>query len=492
MATVNPLGTLAGPASRARGAPVRIGIAGGTLRADVDGAHTVAPVDAGWALEWWVGADDRWHVPRDEAAVRQRRLGGAPVVETSMRVPGGDAVARTFGVGGDPEGMLVEIENASAAPFALALVLRPTPAGSLARVAVDGPSVGIGGGYRLLAPRPPMRWAAGRAGTSDLRDVVERGEASADAFGGRTGRVDDPDGRLEVALLFPVAHRTTFRCLLTADRSGGVDGPAGPRPDGASGVPSRRLAAMPSAADAARGWSSLLDRGMRAALPDDRVSGLLAAARAAVLLDPSADAAAMAVLEDWGFDAEAADVWARLGIRSRRAARRRPPPPPAPEAALAATVAAASSAGTWAAGPVPFLRALRDVLVADRRGEDAVDVLPALPAGWVGEGIEVHDAPTRAGRLSYAVRWHGGHPLLLWELTADDGIRRSPVTLRAPSLDPSWSTVEAAGDALLGHHHDHDHDDGDDHGDGHGDGHDHGDGHGDGDGNGHGTGPEPG
>ncbi len=34
------------------------------------------------ALDWWVAADDRWHTPRDEPSVRQRRVLGAPVLET--------------------------------------------------------------------------------------------------------------------------------------------------------------------------------------------------------------------------------------------------------------------------------------------------------------------------------------------------------------------------------------------------------------------------
>jgi len=504
MPTVNPLGSLAGPSRRALDAPVRVGTAGGTARAAVDGAGAVSPDGSGWRLDWWVGADDRWHVPREEAAVRRRRIGGGPVVETAMRVPGGDAVARTFGIGGDPDGIVFEVENASAAPFALALVLGPAaggasaegPAGgasgagrdsgggdadgrgtrpsggSLHRVSADGSRLDVDGSHRLLVARPPMRWASGRAGTSACRETVVGGAAFADGFGGRDGRVADDSGGLEVALLFPVAHRATFRCLVTptphGPRRGGSAEPglgAGGVPPGPDDVPARFLAGLPSAADAARGWSTLLDRGMRAALPDDRTSELLSAARAAVLLDPSADAATMTVLEDWGFDTEAVEVWSRLGIRARRSARRRLPSPAAPEAALAAAVASASPMATWAAGPVPFLRALRDVLVDDRPGvagsDGAVAVLPALPEPWVGAPLEVHDVPTRAGLVSYALRWHGGHPLLMWEVDPGPAASRSRVRsgsgplLRAPALDPAWSTREPSGDVLLGHHHDH-------------------------------------
>jgi hypothetical protein len=69
---------------------------------------------------------------------------------------------------------------------------------------------------------------------------------------------------------------------------------------------------------------------------------------------------------------------------------------------------------------------------------------PGWRDDWLGRDVEVHDAPTAAGPLSYAVRWHGARPALLWHHD-----RRRPVTLTAPKLDPSWSTADARGEALL-------------------------------------------
>jgi hypothetical protein len=43
------------------------------------------------------------------------------------------------------------------------------------------------------------------------------------------------------------------------------------------------------------------------------------------------------------------------------------------------------------------------------------------------------------------VRWHGPRPALLWEC---EGAGR----IRAPGLDPAWSTDEPRGDALLAPH----------------------------------------
>ena len=92
-----------------------------------------------------------------------------------------------------------------------------------------------------------------------------------------------------------------------------------------------------------------------------------------------------------------------------------------------------------------FCSLVRDLLVHETEG--GLTLLAMLPAGWLGQGIEVHRAPTHAGELSYAVRWHGHRPALLWELRARPGV--SSVRLTAPGLDPGWSTEAPAGEALL-------------------------------------------
>ena len=69
------------------------------------------------------------------------------------------------------------------------------------------------------------------------------------------------------------------------------------------------------------------------------------------------------------------------------------------------------------------------------------------PDGWYGGKVELHDAPTAHGRISFAIRWHGTRPALLWELEPHEG--DPPVTITVPGLDPTWSTIELRGDALL-------------------------------------------
>jgi len=55
-------------------APISIGVVGGGAPATVDAVGTVTPADAAWTCEWWIGGDDRWHVPANEVAVRQHRV----------------------------------------------------------------------------------------------------------------------------------------------------------------------------------------------------------------------------------------------------------------------------------------------------------------------------------------------------------------------------------------------------------------------------------
>ena len=67
------------------------------------------------------------------------------------------------------------------------------------------------------------------------------------------------------------------------------------------------------------------------------------------------------------------------------------------------------------------------------------------PAAWLGQGVEIHGAPTALGRVSWAVRWHGDRPALLWEVEG----AANDIRVLAPGLDPAWSGSGAQGEALL-------------------------------------------
>jgi len=107
----------------------------------------------------------------------------------------------------------------------------------------------------------------------------------------------------------------------------------------------------------------------------------------------------------------------------------------------------------WAAAEfLSFVRAMlvREVTAPD--GEPGLALCSMLPEAWLGQGIEVHEAPTHHGVLSFAVRWHGDRPALLWELTPHADGPDTPVRLTAPGLDPAWSSTERAGEVPLAPH----------------------------------------
>ncbi len=83
---------------------------------------------------------------------------------------------------------------------------------------------------------------------------------------------------------------------------------------------------------------------------------------------------------------------------------------------------------------------MRAALVRER-GAD-VDLLAGFRDEWLGEHLAVHDAPLRRGRVSFALRWHGARPALLWEAPPGS-------VLHAPAIDPGWTSTEPAGETLL-------------------------------------------
>lgn len=647
-----------------------IGTSGVPACSVVDPRGLVTPWVGGWSLDWWVGAEDRWYLPSREAAVRQHLVDDAPVVETAMRVPGGDVVHRAYGVQAGGAGgaglVVVEVENATPVPVALAFAVRPYNAegpAPIRHIGCSGETVSVDGRLALRFARPPARVALSTSPAGDCAGVVLSGRAGP----GGSSSAADPAGGVTGAFVVPLPHTAIARVVLPLVRPGPVR--RRPRIWPGRAVPPAVPSGLPVAAAVARGWRAHAARGMRLVLPDDRLASCVEAQRRFLLLLHDADRAApgfgvpdavamVGALGRYGYDAEAADVlrrypagqrsdgsfpdphgdadangralvalrehlrlhpdpsllaaavptvvkgaeWIerrrhrrRAGATGRRGrptstggaehverlwgarglldagellgaageggaadvARRygeafraeiesslRPAEPAAatggagwPEVGAPGDVAGslaacwplrlfpsdhpgtvamadlvrerfmfgaavlagdgarglgpaetlqlafvemeahdpralerlwwlldvASPARTWAEAVHPrlaggssgnghsvrvgadLLSFVRNLLV--RETTDGLDLCTLVPESWRGAGIEVHEAPTHAGRLSFAVRWHGDRPALLWDLELRPG--GFPVHLRAPGLDPSWSTSEPAGEALL-------------------------------------------
>jgi hypothetical protein len=378
-------------------AMIATGIAGRSWRAWVTDAGAIRPWDGSPPLDWYVAADDRWHRPADEPAVRQRRIDGTPVTETRVRVPNGDVVQRIYSVADGGGITVIEIENESTMPVAVAF---------------------------------------------DRRDVLtERDVGEVPIEGIDLG----PD-----AFVRPLGHRATLRIGIRHD-----DRRPGALPPG-----------LPTATQVARGWSALAERAGRLVLPDGEGGADLAAA----IVGQRCELAL-------GVIPVAADAPAAFAVALGELVRMGEHPDPwIPE--LAEAVAAIGPVDGWANDVA--LAAAGRVLVAagERRGRRDLDRIVArrtassrphtvvqgvfrvpwlesqlasggallpdgVPDAWLGAPIEAYGVPTGdTTSVSFAVRWHGARPAVLWEQQGE------PIELSAPTLAPGWSSREPTGEAL--------------------------------------------
>ena len=313
-----------------------VGNRGSSRTAVVDPRGLVSPDHDRWSLDWWIGAEDRWHVPAEEANVRQSLLGDSPVVETRMRVPGGDVIHRAYAIqatagdGGD-ELVVVEVENDTPVPVAVAFAVRPYDAEGLTvveRIGLHDEVVTVDGRVAVLLPKAPSAVAASTFHDGDSARQVFAGETQA-TF---PKDLHDEAGLAQAAFVYPLPHRQTLRVVL----------PLAPTPArrvlgrvrSAGRATARFPQAVPSAEQVANGWKAHTDRGMRLVLPDDRLQSAVDANRRYLLLfHDGADitpgprtynrfwfrdaAYLLAALDRYGFHAEAREVLASFPDRQQ-------------------------------------------------------------------------------------------------------------------------------------------------------------------------------
>jgi hypothetical protein len=260
-----------------------VGNVASARRAIVDERGLVTPWFDGWSLDWWVGAEDRWHFPSRDTAVRQRLVADAPVIETALRIPGGDALERVYAVaaGGSGELLVIEVENRSPVPIVLALAVRPYNPEGLAvveRIALhDGRVVTVDGRPALLLPKPPSSSVGSTFNGGDVASLVA-GQFDPQ----RLSAVRCDVGMAQAALLFPLIHSATLRVAIPLERE---------RRSRLRGVARRRVArlpqfpsALPAAGVVARGWALQARRDMTLTLPGGRLADAVEANRRFLLL----------------------------------------------------------------------------------------------------------------------------------------------------------------------------------------------------------------
>ena len=462
--------------------------------AEVDRAGTVALAGARWRVGWAVGAEDRWHVAAEEAAVRSRLVDDMPVTATAMKAPGGDVVLRA--AAGRAAGRVVVLEFTNDTPVPVSLAVGVT--GSVNAAAVNGSRLLADGRVAVDLGRAP-----GGAAVVDNGDVWPAVQAQpppgdCEARGA---------GLAAAAALVPLAPRAPLR--VTVPVEGEPAGNAGSPEEIAAGwravVERAASVELPDESGAARSWrrgiaASILAAGCsqpwavaraavvldRVGLPDeaDRARETMVGAAERSRLPPPVAAAALRALasrrllsrrvsglaELAGPLAAAAgrcldpltlgQVAAVLDTEAPAAARdaRRLLAEAAPPASGVRSVAGgADLAGTvrrsvaFGGDGIDGAEALLGCLVAE--AADHLVIAPFMPDEWIGAPVDARGLITRHGVLSFSVRWHGSRPALLWEL-ADPGGHGSGrdldgVELRC-GLDSSWSAPGSAGDVLLG------------------------------------------
>lgn len=379
-----------------RGAPViALGVVGRPALAEVDDAGQVHLAD-GRVLRWWVAAEDRWHDPIQRSGVRQHCIGGAPVVETRVRVPGGDVVARVYAVAERGGLVVLEWSNESSASVAIAL---------------DGPPV--------ASARPLVAANATGAG-------IAAGAVAIPVAHGAVATVAWGDGELSFDPRTLAGHASV---VAGWERHVAVAGRYGlPEPEWAERVVSERsqlvlLGVEPVEHDPvamACGAAELVRMGADA--EPFVVSVAEAAGRCARDGGPLAPMALAA----------AAEVLAAAG--ERRAVK--------DVGRLAQRLGAATGDTVGPPDGAAWLWWLRSRLVACE-GE-VVSLLPATVApAWFGQSVEVLEERCGPYRVGFAVRWHGERPALLWEISP------APAAVRCPGLDPTFRSDQARGEALL-------------------------------------------
>ncbi len=270
-----------------------VGTVGDADHAAVDPRGLVSPRVDSFSVDWWVGADDRWHLPSRSAGVRQRLVDDSPIVETTMRVPGGEVVHRTWAVAagdGVPAGggVVIELRNASTVPVAVAFAIRPFgPVGrtSVGSIDLDGTVVTVDGHPAVHLAKEPSRVAVGSAALGDALMVVESGAAGSQwpAGGVRCG-----EGRASAALLFPLPHTASIRLLIPTAPPQPRRSRLGFRHRVPDAAPVRPTAA-PDVDRVVAGWEVQTRRSPRMELLELRADEAVRSARRAALLHAAGD-----------------------------------------------------------------------------------------------------------------------------------------------------------------------------------------------------------
>lgn len=418
--------------ARVRPAAHVLGIRGGGWNAIVNERGSVRLNDGSPVLDWHIAADDRWHDPSTEPSVRQTRRAGVPVIETRLRIPGGDAIQRVYAVADAGGLVVIEITNESTLPIAVAFTRSDV----------------------ISSRTPSPRGAQG---------------------------IELPTG----SVVFPVAHGSTLRVAVRAaiNVANIVENTV---------VDVERL---PSFEQLQKGWLKSVEQAGYVIVPEGAVAPLVARLRSDALIlsgheiedwaigaggdcanDPVAYILTLQELLRMGEKLTGDSAQIRVDHAARLAQcvetllkdhKKSSILPWDVERALFAAqfvfsrmgenraaddVAAAQLRLSGAAEPpnvmptdIRAIAWVEEKMVAVQRDGSVQIFGRGIPRLWLGANLECHRVA--AGPLhtvSFGIRWHGEKPALLWEVSGPAGVK-----LDAGICDPTWTSVESTGETLL-------------------------------------------
>ena len=413
--------------ARVRPAAHVLGIRAGGWNAIVNERGSVRLNDGSQVLDWHIAADDRWHDPSTEPSVRQTRRAGVPVVETRLRIPGGDAIQRVYAVADAGGLVVIEITNESTLPIAVAFTRpdlissrTPSPRGA------QGIELPTGSVVFPVAHGSTLRVAL-RAPNNDVANVdVERLPSFEQLQKGwlksveQAGYVIVPEGAVA-----PLVARLRSDALILSgheieDWATGAGGDCVNDP----------VAYILTLQELLRMGEKLT--GDSAQIRVDH------AARLAQCVETLLKENKKSSILPW--DVERA-LFAAQFVFSRMGENR-----------AADDVSAAQLRMSSAAEPPNVMPAdiraiawVEEKMVAVQRDGSVQVFGRGIPRLWLGANLECHRVA--AGPLhtvSFGIRWHGEKPALLWEVSGPAGVK-----LDAGICDPTWSTVESTGETLL-------------------------------------------
>ena len=416
--------------ARVRPAAHVLGIRGGGWNAIVNERGSIRLNDGSPVLDWHIAADDRWHDPSTEPSVRQTRRAGVPVIETRLRIPGGDAIQRVYAVADAGGLVVIEITNESTLPIAVAFTRpdlissrTPSPRGAQGiELPVGSVVFPVAHGSTLrVALSAPLNVANESANVDVERlpsfEQLQKGWLKAVE---QAGYVIVPEGAVA-----PLVARLRSDALILSgheieDWGIGAGGDCANDP----------VAYMLTLQELLRMGEKLT--GDSAQIRVDHAARLAQCVET-LLKDHKKSSVLPWDVERALFAAQF--VFARMG-----------------ENRAADDVAAAQLRMSSAAEPpnvmptdIRAIAWVEEKMVAVQRDGSVQIFGRGIPRLWLGANLECHRVS--AGPMhtvSFGIRWHGEKPALLWEVSGPAGVK-----LDAGLCDPTWSSVEPTGETLL-------------------------------------------